>query len=152
MARSTISLGGGIRVGYPAPTRPAATRVMQANRRRDTRPEQRLRAALHRRGLRFRKNMLIDTDQRRIRVDIAFTRQRLAVFVDGCFWHTCPDHGSTPRANASYWHAKLERNRTRDVAVNDALRQSGWRVARIWEHQDPTEAAVVIDGFVRGDG
>jgi DNA mismatch endonuclease (patch repair protein) len=70
-----------------------------------------------------------------------FTRQRIAVFVDGCFWHCCPEHGTQPRTNPTYWDAKLERNRTRDARINDALQQHGWTVLRIWEHEDPEVAA-----------
>jgi DNA mismatch endonuclease (patch repair protein) len=69
-----------------------------------------------------------------------FTRGRLAVFIDGCFWHGCPAHGNTPRANATYWIWKLARNKARDAAVNDALREAGWIVIRLWEHVPPEQA------------
>jgi DNA mismatch endonuclease (patch repair protein) len=108
---------------------------MAANRRRDTSPEIRLRSALHRRGLRFRVDVPIPASGRRpIRPDIVFTRQRLAVFIDGCFWHSCPQHGSSPASNADYWQPKLARNRQRDTQADCLLRETGWSVLRIWEH------------------
>jgi DNA mismatch endonuclease, patch repair protein len=114
---------------------------MQGNRKRDTRPELALRAALHARGLRFRKDFpLAIRGARPTRVDIAFTRARVAVFVDGCFWHGCPQHGLTPKANAHYWAPKLERNRMRDSQVTAALEADGWMVLRIWEHVRLAEA------------
>jgi DNA mismatch endonuclease (patch repair protein) len=87
---------------------------MEANRRRDTAPEVRLRSLLHRAGLRFRCDHPIRIDGRIVRVDIVFTRRRLAVFVDGCFWHGCAEHGQIPQANRDYWAAKLTRNAQRD--------------------------------------
>lgn len=134
---------------YPEPTSPAASRVMRGNRKRDTRPEMRLRSELHRRGLRFRKDYLIREDAMRVRADIAFPRSRLVVFVDGCFWHSCPAHGSVPRANEGYWSAKLERNRQRDKLVDMYLRSADWTVVRVWEHVDPVEAASLIEARLR---
>jgi DNA mismatch endonuclease, patch repair protein len=114
---------------------------MAANRRRDTGPELRLRSALHRIGLRFRVDMPIAVEGRRpIRPDIAFTRARLAVFLDGCFWHGCPVHGSSPVTNSAYWNPKLARTRERDAQADQLLREAGWAVVRIWEHE-PTEEA-----------
>jgi len=112
---------------------------MQGNRSTDTRPELRLRSALHRRGLRFRKDLSVEG--LRCRVDVVFTRSRLAVFVDGCFWHGCPDHGNTPTTNNGYWSEKLARNRARDARNDAALRAAGWDVIRVWEHEVPDEAA-----------
>lgn len=129
------------RLPYPEPTSAAVSRRMRANRRAGTRPEEQLRSALHRRGLRFRKDLPIVTPTRRVRPDIVFTRARVAVFVDGCFWHRCPEHGAIPRANAAYWVRKLERNVVRDRAVDEALAAEGWTVLRIWEHE-PVVAAV----------
>lgn len=146
---ATISLGAGLRVDYPATADPAVRNVMRANRRRDTKPEMALRSALHRRGLRFRNNSSVATRGRSVRVDIALPRHRLAVLIDGCFWHSCPEHGTTPRSNPDYWHAKLERNRQRDAATNQLLQEAGWQVARIWEHQNPEEAADLIDQLIR---
>lgn len=122
---------------------------MKANRRCDTKPEVRLRSALHRRGLRFRKDAPVTTDLRTIRVDILFPRRGVAVFVDGCFWHCCPTHGNSPRTNERYWRAKLDRNVTRDQSVNEALQRAGWNVIRVWEHENPDEIAVAIEQVVR---
>jgi len=126
---------------YPRPTSSEVSKRMRRNPRRDTRPEVALRSELHRRGLRFRKDHPIRTPDRVARADIAFTRARLAVFVDGCFWHACPIHGNEPQANTDYWHPKLEGNVLRDRAVNEALSKEGWRVLRVWEHENPIEAA-----------
>lgn len=117
---------------------------MRGNRRRDTRPELRLRSSLHAQGLRFRKDFPIQAMGRRVRADVAFTRWRVAVFLDGCFWHRCPEHGSTPRANDRYWGPKLDRNVTRDREVDRRLRKAGWTVVRIWEHEPPAQAAARI--------
>jgi DNA mismatch endonuclease (patch repair protein) len=129
---------------YPHPTTEAASRVMRGNRKRDTRPEVLLRSELHRRGLRFRKDYLIREAGLRVRADIAFPRRRIAVFLDGCFWHGCPKHGNVPRANSRYWSVKLARNHERDGMVNSQLRAAGWCVIRVWEHTDPAEAAAHV--------
>jgi DNA mismatch endonuclease (patch repair protein) len=126
---------------HPQPTTPAVTAVMRANKKTDTLPEMRLRRELHRRGLRFRKHLQIRTTDLTVRPDLVFTRRRVAVFVDGCFWHSCPQHGTRPSANSSYWDPKLQRNRMRDARVNEALRCAGWTVLRIWEHADAESAA-----------
>jgi DNA mismatch endonuclease (patch repair protein) len=103
-----------------------------------------LRSELHRLGLRFRKDLRIDLASLRVRPDIVFTRSRVAVFVDGCFWHGCPDHGSSPKANAEYWAEKFARNRRRDKLVDAALQSEGWRVVRVWEHEDASMVALAI--------
>lgn len=139
-----IALGGGQRSPYPEATSPAASRVMRGNRSRDTGPEHALRSLLFRQGLRYRIHLPIDTELRRVRPDVVFPRQRIAVFVDGCFWHGCPDHGTTPRANGSYWHAKLARNRDRDAMTTAALRRAGWTVVRVWEHDVERGATEVM--------
>lgn len=126
---------------YPHPTSPNVSRRMRRNPRRNTKPEVDLRAALHRRGLRFRKDLPIRANGRVVRPDVVFTRARLAVFIDGCFWHACPIHGNEPRANTDYWQPKLARNVARDRAVNEALSQAGWRVLRAWEHEDAADIA-----------
>jgi DNA mismatch endonuclease (patch repair protein) len=95
---------------------------------------------LHGLGYRFRKDHRLDVPGVRVRPDIVFLRFRLAVFVDGCFWHCCPEHGTSPRANSYYWRPKLERNVARDERVDRALRDSGWTVLRLWEHEAPEEA------------
>jgi DNA mismatch endonuclease (patch repair protein) len=107
---------------------------MLGNRALDTRPEIALRSILHRRGFRFRKHSRVLPDLR-CRPDVAFPRERVAVFIDGCFWHGCPEHASTPKANAAYWRAKFERNQARDARNDSALRAAGWQVVRAWEHE-----------------
>jgi DNA mismatch endonuclease, patch repair protein len=114
---------------------------MQGNRRVDTTPEVDLRRALHAAGLRFRKDFVVRADGVKVKADIVFTRRRLAVFVDGCFWHGCPAHCRMPARNRDYWEAKIGRNRERDERVTTALTAAGWRVVRIWEHE-PLEGAV----------
>lgn len=121
---------------------------MEANRRTDTGPERLLRSALHARGLRYRKDRLLKLTGRRVRPDVVFGPAGVAVFVDGCFWHRCPEHSTSPSANAAYWRAKLERNVARDRADNDALEAAGWTVVRIWEHEDPVEAAERVEAAV----
>ena len=129
---------------YPHPRNAAATAVMRGNRSSDTKPEVILRSILHRRGARFRKGFRIVTPSLTVRPDIVFPRRHLVVFVDGCFWHGCPEHGSQPASNAEYWRQKFERNRNRDARVSEALISSGWEVMRIWEHVPPEEAAAQI--------
>ncbi|MDB4947516.1 MAG: very short patch repair protein [Gemmatimonadetes bacterium] len=117
---------------------------MRGNRKRDTRPEMAVRRLLHARGLRYRVHYPILAGGKRIRPDIVFTRRKLAVFIDGCFWHSCPQHGNHPKVNTGYWGPKLERNVSRDRTTNEELRGAGWRVLRIWEHVQPEEAAARI--------
>jgi DNA mismatch endonuclease (patch repair protein) len=137
---------------YPHPASPGRSANMRANRRADTKPELALRKALHGRGLRYRKDYRIDLAGARVRPDIAFTARRVAVFVDGCFWHACPEHGTKPAANTWYWEPKLARNVQRDRAADTALVQAGWRVVRVWEHET-LEAAVaaVISAIAEAD-
>lgn len=130
------------------PTSAAASAKGRANRRRDTSPERGLRSELHRRGLRFRVDHPVATAARPIRPDIAFTRARVAVFVDGCFWHACPEHGTMPKANATYWAPKLSENVERDRRTNTALAEAGWTVLRIWEHVPAEQAADMIERAV----
>jgi DNA mismatch endonuclease, patch repair protein len=140
-----ISLGGGRSAPYPTPRDAAASAVGRGNPRTGTNPEIALRSALHHAGLRFRKDYPIRGNARRpIRVDIAFPRARLAVFVDGCFWHGCPEHGTTPRTNQAYWAPKLARNAERDRENDVRLRELGWRVVRIWEHVPVTQAVADV--------
>lgn len=115
-----------------------------ANRRTDTRGEVTLRSALHRRGLRFRKNREIRLPERSVRPDIVFARARVVVFVDGCFWHCCPEHGGQPKGNPAYWGPKLAGNVRRDRLVDAQLREAGWTVVRIWEHMLPEQAADIV--------
>ena len=114
---------------------------MRRNPRRDTAPEIALRKELHRLGLRFRVDYPIRLKTRLVRADIAFTRCRIAIFVDGCFWHRCPEHGNSPKANADYWGPKLDRNVARDQAVNADLLEASWLVLRAWEHEDVPDVA-----------
>lgn len=145
-----MALGGGLVVPYPEPRDAAATKVGKGNRRTDTKPEVALRSELHRRGLRFRKDHPIRVEGRRpIRPDVVFTRARVAVFVDGCFWHGCPDHQVIPKSNPDYWIPKLRRNIERDREVDTALKGDGWTVLRFWEHEDPRSAATGVDAAVR---
>jgi len=108
---------------------------MRAIKRTGTKPETALRSALHRQGYRFRKDFRLDlAPGSRVRPDIVFTARRVAVFVDGCFWHACPDHGREPTSNEWYWAPKLRRNVERDRAADAALAEAGWQVVRVWEH------------------
>lgn len=116
---------------------------MRANRRRDTQPELRIRRILHSRGLRYRTDYAPGEDRRR-RADIVFTRAKIAVFVDGCFWHGCPEHFIPPKSNPEYWGPKIEANRRRDVETTERLRNAGWTVMRFWEHDDSEVAAEAI--------
>lgn len=119
---------------------------MQAVRRRDTAPEMRVRQLLHASGLRYRVDYPIKISGRRaIRPDVVFTRARLAVFVDGCFWHRCPEHKSTPRTNKAFWAAKLEGNAARDRDQAGWLEAEGWTVLRFWEHQSPETVTGAIE-------
>ena len=113
---------------------------MQNTRRRDTGPERRIRSLLHARGLRFRVHARpIGTV--RSHVDILFRRFHVAVFIDGCFWHGCPEHGTWPKNNARWWREKIEANQARDRRIETTLEDAGWSVVRIWEHEDPQSAA-----------
>lgn len=114
---------------------PGVRRSMQSNRSRDTAPEVALRSALHARGLRFRKHVRVVREIACI-VDVAFPTERLAVFIDGCYWHSCPEHGSYPHTNTDWWRAKLVATRARDERNTKLLTQAGWKVLRIWEHED----------------
>lgn len=120
--------------GYPRPTSEAVSAVMRGNRKLDSRPEVQLRSRLHRIGYRFRKNPLLRVQGLAVRPDLVFPRYRLVVFVDGCFWHGCPDHGNLPKVNTAYWASKLQGNRARDRRVTERLKAAGWRVVRLWEH------------------
>jgi DNA mismatch endonuclease, patch repair protein len=116
---------------------------MRANRGRDTAPEVALRAALHSLGLRFRKNARLDLgSSRRVRPDITFSGLRLAVFVDGCYWHGCTEHRSIPASNVAFWTEKIEGTRRRDSMQVEWLEAAGWAVLRIWEHE-PLEQALM---------
>jgi DNA mismatch endonuclease, patch repair protein len=120
---------------------------MRANRPRDTSPEIRLRSALHRRGLRFRVHRKPESGLRTT-ADVLFGPARVAVYVDGCFWHSCPLHGNLPKSNREWWQRKLLANTARDRRNDAALRASGWHVIRVWEHENPEIAADRISGTI----
>ncbi len=135
----------------PAASSPDARRRMQNQRRSDTRPELDLRRELHRRGLRFRLQRQLLPDVRRTS-DIVFGSARLVVEVRGCFWHGCPEHATSPKANDTWWREKIARNRARDLDTEARLRKAGWTVVVVWEHEDPVAAADRIERAVRGTG
>jgi len=116
-------------------------------RRRDTGPELRLRSELHRRGLRFRVDVPVPFLPRH-RADVVFGPPKVAVFVDGCFWHGCPDHGVVPKSNSGWWKAKVEGVRRRDDRTDAAFLARGWTVVRVWEHEDVVAAADRVEGAV----
>jgi DNA mismatch endonuclease, patch repair protein len=138
----------GPRLLAPTASSAAVRATMKGNRSRDTRAEIAIRSALHRRGLRFRVNVAPEP-QLRCRADIVFRRAKIAVFVDGCFWHRCPVHGTSPRTNSAYWTAKLDRNIARDRRQERDLKEAGWRVLRFWEHEAPELAAEAVARCVR---
>ena len=126
---------------YPSPTSPTATKKMRSNRRSDTKPEVLLRSLLHQYGLRFRKDYpILLPSGKRVHADIVFTRTKTAVFVDGCFWHCCPEHGTIPKSNQEYWVPKLKQNVDRDRTIDRELQSAGWIVLRLWEHVSPEAA------------
>ncbi|WP_028476086.1 very short patch repair endonuclease [Nocardia sp. CNY236] len=123
------------------PSTDAATSARLARQpRTGTGPELALRRELHRRGLRYFVDRAPIRGQRR-RADVVFPRRRVAVYVDGCFWHRCPQHATAPKNNAEWWAAKLAGNVARDRATDAALLAAGWLVVRVWEHEDPISAA-----------
>src|SRR5690348_12739827 len=137
--------------GGPIPSSVGVSGRMSRQRRRDTGPEVAIRKLLHAMGLRYRVTWPIPGMKRRT-MDIAFPGARVAVFVDGCFWHVCPEHANNPAANSEWWAHKLATNQTRDAATNNYLESLGWRVVRIWGHERPVEAAARVAAVVRGPG
>jgi len=135
-------------VGSAPLTDPRTSLRMSRQRRRDTDAEMGLRRLLHARGLRYRVNRPLPGMPRR-RADLTFPSQRVVVFVDGCFWHGCPEHKSEPKNNAAWWAAKLRRNIERDCESDSHLSKLGWTVVRIWEHEDPEGAADRVESAVR---
>lgn len=118
---------------------------MRANRGKDTGPELALRRELHRRGARYRTNLRIELGEgRRVRPDVVFTAARVAVFVDGCFWHGCSEHRSIPASNVEFWTAKIAATRCRDARNDEWLMSEGWHVVRLWEHVSPADGADVV--------
>jgi DNA mismatch endonuclease (patch repair protein) len=124
---------------------------MRANKGRDTRPELALRRAVHARGLRYRVSVRPLAGFRRT-ADLVFTRSKVAVFVDGCFWHGCPEHHTIAKTNAAFWAEKVRRNRERDRETDAALTDAGWHVVRIWEHENPLDGAERVIAAVRARG
>ena len=122
---------------------PAVRRVMQGNRSRDTLPEIAVRSAVHAMGMRYRVSARPITAVRRT-ADLVFRRPKVAVFIDGCFWHGCPVHHSPPKTNSGYWAEKIEGNRARDVHTTELLRAAGWTVLRFWSHEEPKGVATRI--------
>src|SRR5215207_4342941 len=125
-----------VRKGVPEASSEQVARRMRATGRRDTAPEVALRSELHRLGLRYRVDRSPVLGVRR-RADVVFGPARVAVFVDGCFWHGCPIHGTWPKKNADFWRDKIETNMRRDTDTDRRLEEAGWLVIRIWEHEDP---------------
>lgn len=119
---------------------PEASRRMARVRQKGTNAEVALRRELYRIGLRYRVNYEVLKKPRRV-ADVAFPGLEIAVFVDGCFWHGCPDHASWPKQNAEFWRQKIEANRLRDLDTNERLRSKGWTILRFWEHESPIKAA-----------
>jgi DNA mismatch endonuclease (patch repair protein) len=147
MARTSSSKASGRKVDRPSSSSAAISKRMQATRRRDTREELALRSALYARGVRFRVDAALPGMRRR--ADVLFSRLRIAVFVDGCFWHGCPQHGTWPKANAAWWRKKIAGNMQRDRDTDTKLRQAGWLVFRFWAHEDPNRAAIKVLAAVR---
>src|SRR5262245_16897691 len=138
------------RIAMPTPIASSATirRRMQVTRRRDTPAELALRTELGRLGLRYRIDASPIPGTRR-RADVVFRRAHVAVFVDGCFWHGCPLHGTWPKKNARWWRQKIETNRRRDADTDRQLVEAGWSVVRVWSHDDVVETAKRIVRLVR---
>lgn len=152
MAESTNQRASKGNSGNPWPDVPELRRaIMRANRRRDTAPERALRTALYAAGARYRVDFPVrPCGGRPVRPDVVFLRRRLAVFVDGCFWHGCPIHGTQPATNRDYWSRKIAENRERDARTTRALEADGWTVLRFWEHDDPAIAATRVLSALRG--
>jgi DNA mismatch endonuclease (patch repair protein) len=121
----------------------AARKTMQGNRGRDTKAELAVRRLVHASGLRYRVNARPEPDLRRT-ADLLFTRARVAVFIDGCYWHGCPEHFTMPTTNLDYWSTKISRNQARDLETTALLVARGWLVLRFWEHEPPATAAASI--------
>ena len=135
----------------PQPSSPEARRRMERQASRDTGPELALRRGLHQRGLRYRLHQRLLPGTRRT-ADIVFPGPRVVVDVRGCFWHGCPDHGKIPQANRDWWTNKIETNRARDADTDARLRQAGWKVVVVWEHENVVHATDRIEAAVRGSG
>ena len=127
---------------------PEARARMKSNKSRDTKPELALRSAVHARGLRYRVSAKPLAGVRRT-ADLVFPRAKVAVFLDGCFWHGCPEHHTVASANAKFWADKVEGNRKRDRDTDGRLAEAGWVSVRVWEHEDVAAAARRVEEIVR---
>ena len=134
-------------IGNPSPSSEAALKRMRAAKPRDTAPEKALRSALFRKGMRFRVDQKPIKELNR-KADIVFRTTKVAVFVDGCFWHGCPIHGTQAKANAEFWKNKIRQNQDRDADTNKSLKKIGWKVIRVWEHENPEKAAKRISSII----
>ncbi|MCY4638115.1 MAG: very short patch repair endonuclease [Acidobacteria bacterium] len=132
----------------PCPSSASVSRRMHNTPRRDTPLEMQVRTRLHRRGLRFRVDRTIP-GVTRSRPDLVFPKERIAVFLDGCFWHSCPQHGTTPHANRQWWVEKLRSNFERDRRHDHELTAAGWLTLRFWEHEEPAAVVDTIEQHVR---
>lgn len=132
--------------GRPAASSPEALARMVRQRRRDTGPEVAIRRLLHKRGLRYRVDAALPGMRRR--ADLLFRSASVAVFVDGCFWHGCPEHGTWPKNNAAWWAEKIARNIQRDRDTDQRLTDAGWQVVRVWEHEPAAQAVQRIADLV----
>lgn len=122
---------------------------MQSNKGRDTKPEMALRSAVHRLGLRYRVGVRPVKKLRRT-ADLVFVKAKVAVFLDGCFWHGCPQHHTVAATNSQFWKDKVAGNVARDRDTDARLRSAGWLPMRFWEHDDPGEAAAKVRDVVNG--
>ncbi len=138
--RSIASHNGEKRSRTPPPSSEAARQRMRATRQHGTKPEVALRGALNQLGIVYHVDQS-PVSGLKSRPDLIFEDTRIAVYVDGCFWHSCPIHGTLPKSNRQWWQAKLEANRQRDAKANDVLASAGWYVVRVWEHADPITVA-----------
>ena len=127
---------------------PATRKSMQGNRSRDTKPEMAVRSAVHRRGIRFRVSARSQPELTRT-ADLVLRKTRIAVFVDGCYWHGCPDHHTQPATNSQYWADKIARNIESDSETTAYLQRAGWTVLRFWEHEDPEAVADQVQEAVQ---
>jgi DNA mismatch endonuclease (patch repair protein) len=135
----------------PIPSSAKVSARMARHPRRDTLPELAVRRALHRRGLRYRVDVRPDPAIRR-RADVVFMRARVAVFIDGCYWHGCPTHCRPSGRNVDWWRGKIDSNRRRDAGTDAMLAETGWTVIRAWAHDDPESVADSVERVVRRCG
>ena len=134
----------------PAASSPLVSRNMKKVRVRDTGPEMAIRRLLYRKGYRYRVVYRpSDPKMGRASIDIAFPSKRVAVFIDGCFWHGCPQHGEVPKANNQWWREKFAENKDRDARITELLETCGWTVLRYWSHEDPEKVCELIESALK---